>query len=83
MLETKREKTVCIVFQNIAGLPKDLEVSNMKLELTCQWITQNKIDFLGVSSLGSAGILLSIPSSYHKKLMDGGRQFIGASVTID
>ncbi len=73
MLETKREKTVCIVFQNIARLPKDPEASYMKLELTCQWITQIKLIFLDVLSLVNVGTLLSIPSTYHKKLgMVGG-----------
>jgi len=52
MLETKQEKTVRIVFQNIAGLPKDLEASDMKLDVTCWWITQNKIDIFGCVKLG-------------------------------
>jgi len=32
-LETKQEKTVRIVFQNIAGLAKDPEACDMKLDL--------------------------------------------------
>jgi len=57
-LETKREKTVHIVFQNIAGLPKDPEASDMKLDLTRWWITQNKIDIFGCIELGKCWDLI-------------------------
>ncbi len=52
MLETKREKTVRIVFQNIAGLSKDPEACDMKLDLLQLWVTQNQVDIFGCVELG-------------------------------
>ncbi len=52
-LEMKREKTICIVFQNIAGLSRDSEACNMKFDLLRQWITQNQVDIFGCIELGT------------------------------
>jgi len=52
-LETKKEKIVRIVFQNIAGLYKELEACDMKLEILCQWVTHNQVDILGCIELGT------------------------------
>jgi len=51
-LETKREKTVRIVFQNIAGLSCDDQVREMKLDVLKQWMTRNQVDIFGCVKLG-------------------------------
>jgi len=52
-LETKREKTVCIVFQNIAGLSRNDQVRKMKLDVLQQWTTHNQVDIFGCIELGT------------------------------
>ncbi len=52
-LETKQEKTVHIVFQNIAGLSKDSEACDMKLDLLRLWIIQKQVDIFGCVELGT------------------------------
>jgi len=53
MLETKKEKIVWIVFQNIAGLYKEPEACDMKLEILRQWVTHHQVDILGCVELGT------------------------------
>jgi len=77
-LETKKEETVWIVFQNIAGLAQDKEAGDMKLELAHHWITKNKIDILVASNLACVGIWLSTCSGFNKRLGYGGKQYNGA-----
>jgi len=52
-LETKREKTVRIVFQNIAGLSRDDQVRKMKLDVLQQWTKRNQVDIFGCVELGT------------------------------
>jgi len=52
-LETKREKTIRIVFQNIAGLTRDEEVRAMKLDILRQWVNRNQVDIFGCMELGT------------------------------
>jgi len=51
-LETKREKTIRIVFQNIAGLSQDEDICAMKLDILHQWVNQNQVDIFGCIELG-------------------------------
>jgi len=51
-LEMKKEKTVRIVFQNIAGLA-NLEICDMKLNLLWRWITKNSVDIFGRVEFGT------------------------------
>jgi len=53
LVETKPLETVCIVFQNMAGLSKNKEVGEMKLDIAQQRITQNKIDIFACMELGT------------------------------
>jgi len=55
----------------------------MKLELTCQWITQNKIDIFGCVELGKCWDLIEYSQRLPQKTGDGGRPFNGALDTID
>ncbi len=52
-LETKREKTIRIVFQNIAGLSQDEDVRAMKLDILRQWVNKNQVDIFGCIELGT------------------------------
>ncbi len=52
-LETKREKTIRIVFQNIAGLSRDEDVHAMKLDILHQWVNRNQVDIFGCVELGT------------------------------
>jgi len=61
MLETKREKTVWIVFQNIAGLSKDPEACDMKFDFLQQWITQQQVEIFGCVKLGTCWDLVEYP----------------------
>jgi len=51
-LETKREKTVRIVFQNLAGLANS-ETCDMKLDLLRRWVTANRVDIFGGVEFGT------------------------------
>ncbi len=53
LIETKREKTIRIVFQNIAGLSRDEDVWAMKLDVLRQWVTRHKVDVFGCVELGT------------------------------
>jgi len=51
-LEMKQLETVHIIFQNIAGLSKS-EVGEMKLDVTQQWIIQNKLNVFACVEQGT------------------------------
>ncbi len=60
LLETKKEKTVRIVFQNLAGLANP-EACDMKLELLRRWVTTNAVDIFGGVELGTCWDLVEYP----------------------
>jgi len=59
-VETKKEKTVRIVFQNLAGLANP-EACDMKLDLLRRWVQTNDVDIFGGVELGTCWDLIDYP----------------------